>query len=245
MNLFHAADKSAAGEVGDDRFADFDLFRRPDQRLVGCFAGDAVTSFQDVERAERFEAVCSMRQTAAGRIESLLHRPHCTRLQVVEPLSQVEKPIERFAEDSATTQRVEQFAGTANSTAHLPHQPLSEGVEGGADVTLVRHDDLRSFARRRRGAVGHEVRKGDVDLMADGTDDRNPGTEDGLGDDFFIERPQIFDAAAASTNDDYVDAADPIEATNRGGDLRCRFSSPWTATGHNRISAAGQRRGMI
>src|SRR6185312_450873 len=67
--------------------------------------------------------------------------------------------------------------------------------------------------------VGDEVRDSEVGLVADGGDDGNLGCSDGAGERLVIEAGEIFDgAAAASENDDVDERGVGIEVADSGGD---------------------------
>jgi hypothetical protein len=53
--------------------------------------------------------------------------------------------------------------------------------------------------------IGREVGDCEINFVSDGGDNRNSRGGDGAGDDFFIERPEIFNAAAAAPDDQNID----------------------------------------
>ncbi|MNT57809.1 hypothetical protein D3C72_1952110 [compost metagenome] len=57
--------------------------------------------------------------------------------------------------------------------------------------------------------------------MADAADHRQRGAGDGAGDHFFVERPQVLDAAAAAADDQQLDLLAQVGRIDGGGDL-CR-----------------------
>jgi hypothetical protein len=52
--------------------------------------------------------------------------------------------------------------------------------------------------------VGRKIGDGEIGFMADAGDDGDRRGVDGAGNAFFIEGPEVFDAAAAATDDDRV-----------------------------------------
>ena len=49
--------------------------------------------------------------------------------------------------------------------------------------------------------IGHQVGNGYVDLMTDAADDRDRRFKNSSGNDFLVKRPEVFEAAAAATDD--------------------------------------------
>ena len=84
------------------------------------------------------------------------------------------------------------------------------------DFASVGDRDFAGFAGRECASVGGQVGEGHVDLVADGRDHRQPRSDDGADDDFFIERPEVFHAAAAASDDDHVDTGDLVGQRQRG-----------------------------
>ncbi len=79
-------------------------------------------------------------------------------------------------------------------------------------VTNGRNDgdgELRRAGRRRGAQIGDVVRQRIVGFVTDGGNDRDGGVQNRFQYDFFVERPQIFNrAAAASDNQDVGQAID-------------------------------------
>jgi len=63
-------------------------------------------------------------------------------------------------------------------------------------------DQFCGGAGGRGTQVGHEVADGKVDFVSYSRDDRQVGFKNGTGYDFFVERPQVFEASSASGDDD-------------------------------------------
>ena len=95
-------------------------------------------------------------------------------------------------------------------------QPGREFFGGG-------HDTLGRFARRERPDVGDQVGERDVDFVADGGDGRNPRRGDRPHDGFFVERPQVFQAAAAAADDEHIGRGlSRFASADAGDDFRRR-----------------------
>src|SRR5688500_12508434 len=106
-----------------------------------------------------------------------------------------------------------------NRAAHGTREPIAEPFDVTAEVLLPRHDNLGGSGWCRGAHVCREVGYRDIDLVADGGDDRNRRCDDGSRHDFFIERPQVLDGPAAAPNDDHVDAGHFDDVLEGPGDV--------------------------
>ena len=118
-----------------------------------------------------------------------------------------------------------------DQSAHGAGEALAQPLDVGAEIFLARHDDLRGGRRRRRAHVGGEVGDREVDLVADGRDDWHRRGDDGSRDDFFVERPQVLDRAAAAADDDDVDARHLHDVARSRARRRRRRLRPARASG--------------
>src|SRR6266481_1998246 len=82
------------------------------------------------------------------------------------------------------------------------------------------HDELGGGGRRGGAHVGDEIGDGEIGFVADSGDYRNFGGEDGAGDFFFVEGPEIFEGAAATREDQYVHHLAAIEELQRADYFR-------------------------
>src|SRR5436305_6117753 len=82
--------------------------------------------------------------------------------------------------------------------AEAPGEP----IDPAAELVLRRDHHLGRRGRGRRAEVRHEVRNRDVDLMADGGDNRHWRGHDRPGHALLVERPEILDRSASATDDD-------------------------------------------
>ena len=74
--------------------------------------------------------------------------------------------------------------------------------------------------------------------------------KDGVGDDLLVERPQVFEAAAAAADDEHVERQVAAGLPKRlsmpsAAAISAAAPSPCTRTGQTHTSAAGQRRPRI
>src|ERR1700736_1689674 len=100
-----------------------------------------------------------------------------------------------------------------------------------SDVVAQAGDALIEFAAglhhqfgggRWRGSayIGDEIRNREVRLVADARNDRNGRDRDSAGDALFIEAPQILKGAAATSENDHVDALATIEKLQSANDFK-------------------------
>jgi hypothetical protein len=91
----------------------------------------------------------------------------------------------------------------------------------------ARTGTLGGGGRRRRAEIGDEIDDGPVGLVADRGDERDGACRSGAGDALVVEAPEIFEAAAAASDDDEIGARhrprpiEPVEADDRRGNLDC------------------------
>jgi hypothetical protein len=66
-------------------------------------------------------------------------------------------------------------------------------------------DNLRRGAGGSSTHVRDKVANGEIDFVANGGDDRQGGLKDRSCDDFFVERPQIFEGTAAARDENQIE----------------------------------------
>ena len=97
---------------------------------------------------------------------------------------------------------------------------LAVRAKQGLHFFRIRHDQLGGFARRQGANVGNQIGQRDVDFMSHRRNDRNARSGDGPQDDLFVECPQIFQAAAAASDDEHVDfAGEAVDRLDARGDF--------------------------
>ena len=85
------------------------------------------------------------------------------------------------------------------SLLHLP--------QAGRKFFGRRSDQFGRFAGRQRANVGGQIGQRDVDFVADRRDDRNSRSRNRPHDRLLVERPQVFQTAAAARDDQAIDRA--------------------------------------
>src|SRR5688572_28832719 len=68
-------------------------------------------------------------------------------------------------------------------------------------------DDLGGSAGGGGTDIGNEVADGEIDFVSDGRNDRDGGLINGASDDFFVEGPEILEAAAATGEENQIEPA--------------------------------------
>ena len=120
----------------------------------------------------------------------------CHRRGLVEPVGKVVNLLLELPDQfGGMTERASGQAPArfAEPVAQIFVEPLLELPEFGLEFGFRFHDQLGGGARCRRAQIGDEIGNGEINFVADGGDGRNPRPGDGAGDDFFVERPQIFE----------------------------------------------------
>ncbi len=109
--------------------------------------------------------------------------------------------------------------------AHGDGEPKLELAGDLDEIGIFRHGPFGGLRGRGRARVGDEIDQRPVGLVADGGDDGNGARGHGADDDFLVEAPEIFQAAATAGDDQHVGARDfaarlnGIEAAHGGRDL--------------------------
>ena len=112
-----------------------------------------------------------------------------------------------------------------------------ERVEPGEQLVQVRDDQSRRRRRRGGAHVCREIAQRCVLLVPDGRDDRHRAAREGPNDALVAERQEIFEATAAASDDDDVDAGCAASARERGD--RRGAPGPGHASPRRRSAPAG------
>ena len=119
-----------------------------------------------------------------------------------------------------------------------PLGPLSPGRNGLPQDGPVGNHQLR----RRRGCgrppVGHVVGDGEISLVSNPANHRNPAAEDSAGHNLFVEGPEVFQGTSAPGHDDNIGTAVRIQTLQS---RRNRGSRVQTLDLGGRQQQAGQR----
>ncbi|MDR8939456.1 hypothetical protein FEP67_04374 [Burkholderia multivorans] len=79
--------------------------------------------------------------------------------------------------------------------------------------------ELGRAGRRRRAHVGREIGDREIGFVPDAADDRQFARRNRARERFVVERPQIFDRAAAATDEQHVDLAPRVRRLHGGDEL--------------------------
>src|SRR3989454_8304837 len=85
------------------------------------------------------------------------------------------------------------------------------GIHAAGNITPIGGNGLGGGGGSWRADIGDEVCDGEIGLVTDAGDDGHAAGVDGAGDDFFVEWPQLFDGAAATSENDDVDVDEPVQ----------------------------------
>ena len=153
----------------------------------------------------------------------------------------VEESLQRLA--GAVGQAVEAGAGVVEPGLAGGAEAVGQAVEVQGDLAAVGDAELAGLAGGQGAAVGGEVGEGDVDLVADGRDDRDAGAGDGPRHGLLVEGPEVLEAAAAAGDDDDVGPGDAVGQRQRRDDLAVgalALDAGRRDRGSRRIASAGR-----
>ena len=165
-----------------------------------------------------------VRQRVPLVVDPAAHRALHRRRPQVQALARLGEPVWRFTEKRAAFEEFK-LAALLFELDHHPAPGLGgELREAAQQFARIGSDEFRRRARGRRAQVGGEVRDGEIDLVPDRGDDRNPGARDRPCDDLLIKLPQILRAPAAAPDDDHIHRLEPqfrktIQLLDRRRDL--------------------------
>ncbi len=185
--MYDSAGDLAIRKAGDEDLSRCDLVGGTDQGLAVLMECEAISTAQDGQRAEGFEAGGDPGQSVSTILEPLMH---CV-LRSLREAVQLE-------------------AGVDESSSSDQPKTVGQPVEVEGDFAAIRDRDLAGLAGRQRAAVGSEIGECHVDLM---TDPRNHGharARDGPGHGFFVEGPEVLQAATAAGHHDQIGAGDSV-----------------------------------
>src|SRR5947209_1927624 len=223
LHRLDPADQAAAVKTRFDAIPRADLGRVADERSA-LRQRNAVPAGEDIERADRVQS----RGDAVGLLAAALDPPPAGALQplrqFVQPAFAVADAVERQPQYPAVRQIREPPPSQFQLADQAAGEPLLPVAQAGEEFLPVRADVRRGVRRRQGPMIRDQVRDRDVGFMADGADDRDRRLEDRPGDEFLVERPQVFEASAAAADDHDVGrelAAEPqaVQRIDRLGDL--------------------------
>ena len=87
------------------------------------------------------------------------------------------------------------------------------------ELTASLDDQLSGGGRSGGAYVGNEIGDGEVGFVADARNDGDGAGGDGPGHFFFVERPEIFERATATREDQHVDYLLTVEVFDGANDL--------------------------
>ena len=98
-------------------------------------------------------------------------------------------------------------------------EPPLELPEFSLEFSFRFYDQLGGGTRCRCAQIGYKISNRKINFMANGGNGRNPGSRNGTGNDFFVERPQIFERTATTRDDDHIHEVVNVELINSSGNF--------------------------
>src|SRR5215831_12303575 len=100
---------------------------------------------------------------------------------------------------------IEALLRVAHAIEQLAAEPARATFQITDKIDHVAHNQFCCRAWRRRAKIGDEIANRKIDFVSYGGDDWNFGRGNRSGDNFFVELPKVFNAAAAARDDDQID----------------------------------------
>src|SRR5437870_3552736 len=111
----------------------------------------------------------------------------------------------------ATTGSVDMDCALADLTHGGGRNREKRGIDAAGNITPIGGNGPGGGGGSGRAGVNDGVDDGEIGLVTDAGDDGHAAGVDGAGDDFFVEWPQLFDGAAATSENDDVDVDEPVQ----------------------------------
>ena len=118
---------------------------------------------------------------------------------------------------------VDALRGVLQAAQDQCFEPRLLALQGAADRAAVRHKNFRGGGRCRRAQVGGEIGDGEIDFVADRADHGDRARADRARHGFVVERPQVFERAAAAREQERIVAPCGRRGLQRLDDRRRRF----------------------
>ena len=178
------------------------------------------TAFWFLERT--FATKTMAKRTIVVNNQTIQFSPERFCVQV-ELLLRVAHPLHQLARDRALGQETEPGQALLEKIAQAFLETIPQIDDFSRKFRGVGHDQFRGRAGSRRPKIGHEIGDREIDLVADGADDRKRRMKNCASDDLFVEFPQVLDAAAATRDHNEIEwfpgLVRPPEFLDRDGDL--------------------------
>ena len=139
--------------------------------------------------------------------------------QVVETLGPLPDDTAWLAQGVAGGEAGEVAAVIAEDLSGSAFEPGAEGGDFVAPLGPVAGEKLGGSAGGGRAQIGDKVGDGEVGLMSHGGDGGHAARGQGAGDDFFVEGPEVFEAAATAGDDEEIDLLPGAEGGDGFGDF--------------------------
>src|SRR5438045_4713989 len=134
-------------------------------------------------------------------------------------LALLAKQIERAAKTGTGRKFVNAATENQDAIAYLLGESPAQVSNVLVEFAACLDNQFGGGGRRGSAHVGDEIGDGEVGLVADSGDYGNLRIENGAGDDFFVEGPQVFEGATAAGENQHVHELFCIEELHRFDDF--------------------------
>ncbi|KPW14438.1 Uncharacterized protein ALO42_05453 [Pseudomonas syringae pv. atrofaciens] len=150
------------------------------------------------------KAALHVRQTQLTLMHVLFKGAAQAHVQVVQPLRLLTQALARMTQTPRNTLKTQPLAHQA--VLHAADQSPVQVVDASMQVAGIRGEQFGGSGGRRCTHVGDKVADGHIGFMPDSADNRRHARVDGAGDGFFVEAPQVLQRAAATCQDQSIEA---------------------------------------
>jgi hypothetical protein len=140
--------------------------------------------------------------TGAGPIKHLPLSSQDATAQVFQRRFYSCQPL--FRRDHAAGGQIDLLLQVFEPALHGAPQMRFQPSEAGSGLNIPCADQFGRGGGRSRSLVCHVVGNGEIRFVANAADDGYGARDDRVGQDFFVERPKVLNAAAAAANDERI-----------------------------------------
>src|SRR4029077_11441861 len=105
---------------------------------------------------------------------------------------------------------VESLLCVAYAVQRLATERARATIDLALEIDDIRDNQFGGSARGRRAQICDKIANGKIDFVTDSRDDWHGGMEYRARDDFFVELPQVFDAAATERYNHEIERLKPL-----------------------------------
>lgn len=139
--------------------------------------------------------------------------------EFVEGLLAGIEPAAGVAQESGGEAALKFFLFVQDGGAEMLLLAAGEMLKTTEEIGAIGGGEFGGCTGGGRAQVGDKIRDGKIGLVSHGRNHRENAAGDGAGDDFFVERPEIFNAASSATNDEKIDGRVFLKLIDGGSDF--------------------------